>query len=133
MGNLYRIAYNGNQTKKHKFITVSKKNYNKLYPNRNAKKISYFFLKDYVLLLSVKIAEYIISEYQEMVVYDRFGNIISNNDYLDNLTKDELLFESQKYHIEYLNKSDFEIKLNILEKMGERKQKTAYIVNKNCS
>ena len=125
MENLYRVAFENHSSNNQRYITILKEDYHKIYPKTVARKISYLFLDGYVLLFKVKVAEFLIEKFRDLVVYDKVGNNISRKDDLDLLNKNELIFEAQKLLIDFTNKNEFELKLNIRELRKEKKRKTA--------
>ena len=120
MEKFYRVSFDADSAEKYKIFTISKSDNQKTI----CKKISYLFLRGYVLLLKANVAELLISKYNELVIFDSYGNIISNSDDLDSLNLSELIFEAQKYRINYHNKSSFELKMAIREKR-EKNRKSA--------
>ncbi|PID29825.1 MAG: hypothetical protein CSB55_01175 [Candidatus Cloacimonadota bacterium] len=118
MENLYRIGINS-QNYKQKLISISEEQYREIYPDELPKKKSFLFLKDYVLLVDFKIAEFLTGMYPEIMLFDEFGQSLSVKDDLDLISgnKTERLAKlftlACEYHLDVAGLSESEIKIRI--------------------
>ena len=125
MENLYRVSFDLDLTDNQRYITIPKKVYQRLHPNFISKKISFLFLKGYALLFPANVTQYLISNYNELKIFDTSGKAISNLDELKFYSMKELIAEAKKLKISFEGLSKFELKLQIQLAKQTKKRKSA--------